>query len=683
MKGSKERSRLPEEFCELLANSVKYSLDNPDSFSTVDLWPNPNPMFNEEQIAMGIEVELEHTKDRKLAEKIAMDHLLEYPDYYTRLAKMEKEAEEDKKECFKSNPYHFQQEWRWENLQWEIMSLSPASHHFHNNNESKAIESFFDAIYDKYGEELDSPCLLVKWRPFVPFVLVVPDKFLEWDTKDSYLEWTTKVKEKIDSIYSPAVNTTWDRYRIHRTSQEFVRFVPFHGKKLTLDDLDIDYKYLGSKEEKTSPKIKLKRRSKSWKGVVRNPDDDNTIGVYGVWAWQIPDGVDIDRVMEDENFPKPEDNIKYLDMQGGTFKEDGTDLPETWINYWKKKGANIFSIGLGDHWAMFREFALPIAPKISRKSKSWKGMVRNPNDLDGDYERIGYIHNPDYYVGFGCVGYAEVIPYVSHPPLSKSKVRIHLQKQPTDKQAPMYHFEIWAESLQADDLEVHAYWDKDWEHNEMYAADGMALFSDDGEEIGGFMIYEDDPGVLGFTMNSDVTFPISFNLPAFLVKESLTGPGAFEYMPGVTRWGELSGCKDPPKISRKKRSWKNMVRNPRLIKEGASHLPTPKEVLGFNKPLWIIRFKRIKREQDSGYFMFPTVGEEIIGYAIGENRKKARADFFNRYGTMVKIISMNVPDISPSGVIIQDGDYKPNYPKWWDEDMLKQINEYRAKARIF
>jgi len=45
------------------------------------------------QLKMGIEVEKEHTPDPKMAQEIAMDHLTEFPDYYTRLAKMEKEGE--------------------------------------------------------------------------------------------------------------------------------------------------------------------------------------------------------------------------------------------------------------------------------------------------------------------------------------------------------------------------------------------------------------------------------------------------------------------------------------------------------------------------------------------------------------------------------------------------------------
>ncbi|MEW6294737.1 MAG: DUF5661 family protein [Candidatus Diapherotrites archaeon] len=59
--------------------------------------------FNVEQFRMGLDVELEHGKrDNKtnvsndnpvITGKIALAHLNEFPDYYTRLYKMEKEAE--------------------------------------------------------------------------------------------------------------------------------------------------------------------------------------------------------------------------------------------------------------------------------------------------------------------------------------------------------------------------------------------------------------------------------------------------------------------------------------------------------------------------------------------------------------------------------------------------------------
>ena len=42
------------------------------------------------QLALGIRVEMEHTDDPREAREIALDHLMELPDYYSRLAKMEK-----------------------------------------------------------------------------------------------------------------------------------------------------------------------------------------------------------------------------------------------------------------------------------------------------------------------------------------------------------------------------------------------------------------------------------------------------------------------------------------------------------------------------------------------------------------------------------------------------------------
>jgi hypothetical protein len=46
----------------------------------------------EKQLAMGIKIEMEHTADKEIAREIAMDHLAEIPDYYTRLKNMETKA---------------------------------------------------------------------------------------------------------------------------------------------------------------------------------------------------------------------------------------------------------------------------------------------------------------------------------------------------------------------------------------------------------------------------------------------------------------------------------------------------------------------------------------------------------------------------------------------------------------
>ena len=49
------------------------------------------------QLDMGVPIEHEHTKNHKLAMEIALQHLDEIPDYYTRLKKMEASAKKEHK----------------------------------------------------------------------------------------------------------------------------------------------------------------------------------------------------------------------------------------------------------------------------------------------------------------------------------------------------------------------------------------------------------------------------------------------------------------------------------------------------------------------------------------------------------------------------------------------------------
>ena len=45
--------------------------------------------YDPKQLKIGTKVEMEHTSNKNVAEKIAKDHLREFPDYYTHLLKME------------------------------------------------------------------------------------------------------------------------------------------------------------------------------------------------------------------------------------------------------------------------------------------------------------------------------------------------------------------------------------------------------------------------------------------------------------------------------------------------------------------------------------------------------------------------------------------------------------------
>lgn len=55
--------------------------------------------YNKKQLRMGIKVEMEHTKSKRVAEKIAKDHLREFKGkpYYTYLLKMERKLKRMKK----------------------------------------------------------------------------------------------------------------------------------------------------------------------------------------------------------------------------------------------------------------------------------------------------------------------------------------------------------------------------------------------------------------------------------------------------------------------------------------------------------------------------------------------------------------------------------------------------------
>ena len=76
------------------------------SFKTVEQIAKKHRLdvsFIQRQLDMGEPIEHEHTKDHKLAMEIALQHLDEIPDYYTRLKKMEASAKKEHKK-FKDVP---------------------------------------------------------------------------------------------------------------------------------------------------------------------------------------------------------------------------------------------------------------------------------------------------------------------------------------------------------------------------------------------------------------------------------------------------------------------------------------------------------------------------------------------------------------------------------------------------
>jgi len=65
---------------------------NAKTYSVNDLAKKHNISVDKikKQLKMGTDIEKEHTKHHDVAKEIALDHIRELPNYYTRLKKMEK-----------------------------------------------------------------------------------------------------------------------------------------------------------------------------------------------------------------------------------------------------------------------------------------------------------------------------------------------------------------------------------------------------------------------------------------------------------------------------------------------------------------------------------------------------------------------------------------------------------------
>jgi hypothetical protein len=76
----------------VVTDSMKEGISNNMSVEDIAKKHNVSVEDIKAQLQKGIKVEKEHTDDEKKAERIALDHLFEIPDYYDRLNKMEKGA---------------------------------------------------------------------------------------------------------------------------------------------------------------------------------------------------------------------------------------------------------------------------------------------------------------------------------------------------------------------------------------------------------------------------------------------------------------------------------------------------------------------------------------------------------------------------------------------------------------
>ena len=88
---------LTNELSHVRSMSSQYWIEN---FLTAGNWNRSGlriESVDKKELARGIEIEMEHTSDPVISLRIALDHLSEYPDYYTALDRMERELEKKHK----------------------------------------------------------------------------------------------------------------------------------------------------------------------------------------------------------------------------------------------------------------------------------------------------------------------------------------------------------------------------------------------------------------------------------------------------------------------------------------------------------------------------------------------------------------------------------------------------------
>jgi hypothetical protein len=81
----------------LKLKSILNGLSSELSMDDIAKKHNVSVDFINSQLQKGIEVEYEHTPNKSVSKKIAMDHLVEIPNYYDLLEKMESKNVRPKK----------------------------------------------------------------------------------------------------------------------------------------------------------------------------------------------------------------------------------------------------------------------------------------------------------------------------------------------------------------------------------------------------------------------------------------------------------------------------------------------------------------------------------------------------------------------------------------------------------
>lgn len=117
------------------------------------------------ELKMGEDVEMEHVTNRTLSREIAMDHLVEIPDYYTRLKKMEKEGDKywkDKTKKLNESIRDFIKRRIKENITLSLMDETPVTTAFNIMHKENVVGQIEVGKFNKKLNDDDLEIVLIK-----------------------------------------------------------------------------------------------------------------------------------------------------------------------------------------------------------------------------------------------------------------------------------------------------------------------------------------------------------------------------------------------------------------------------------------------------------------------------------------------------------------------------------------
>lgn len=134
----------------ILNTDILKSIDNDDKLEAIlDLMEVRSEHYIINQLITGMNIELEHTDDIYIALNIAVDHVIEIPDYYTRLIDMERKAKNNMNESIlNENEYE-----EWDAFRESINNILKS---FIGKTEPEMIKAS-EFIYDVLEKQLDRP----------------------------------------------------------------------------------------------------------------------------------------------------------------------------------------------------------------------------------------------------------------------------------------------------------------------------------------------------------------------------------------------------------------------------------------------------------------------------------------------------------------------------------------------